>query len=533
MIISSLNDLNDFNIDLIFLDQIQLKKLYKLTKEKSILMYNRYNSHKLYTIEKIFNIKDYKLLSNILYQDNPYQYYKNSVDYLSKIFFMNIGKFKSINQRYLEKTQIKVVKYLGYKLKEDYDFHKMDIRGYSHAFTMLENRKDRLIYMLDINSSYPYLMTKKIYPDPRKLIRSNSNRLLSDILSNKINNGIFKTLLTIKDVNEPFLEYLPFYKDKIPYDLKSNNNSINTYLSANEIKFYIKFFDIEVISGTYSKESIYHPLKRRSEYFYKLKEDSVSVDRDIAKSILVSLNSFLRQNRSVKESYRCNNIDELSIMIKDKYDIDIDNSKMFKIVNIKTYSDCIKYSYKFRSYNLDNNILSVANTLYNQAKLELLEYWYKIYKSDQNYRLCYSNIDSLHISIPKNSEEDFLNVIKDRFNNKIGSFKCEGKGVRGVWLDVGKYKIVDGNSKTVKFTTSLPYNSNKTKVSIREFDKYGNEFYVTYSMFKNISIKSLINRISDDYIVFDKCKYDKISDGYMRGLIIRQWDIYKEVWGKI
>jgi hypothetical protein len=278
-------------------------------------------------------------------------------------------------------------------------------------------------------------MTFNNFTDPKKIKYIKGN-VIADILAKKINNGLFKSVLYPKSNSSNFIKkYSNFIYTKnnfsIPIDV--NDNIINTLMHANEIQYYSRFFNIEIIDGIYSEKSISHPLHSQVKHFYDLKcNESCPIKKMAYKNILMSLYS----NSSIIK-YKKHKNNTYKDFINNNFGLNYFIGRYIKKINNRHFNGVDIYD--------PNNIFSLSSQIVANANIYLLSLYEKIYKADRSFELAYANIDSLHISLPANKEDKFLSLLnKDNIvGPNLGQMKIEGIGSIGLWLDIGKYWILD------------------------------------------------------------------------------------------
>ena len=392
-------------------------------------------------------------------KQNACQFFKEN---LFDVFFRT--NFKSIQDQYSSYLRFKQNKKIHYKNILDHNFFFAIKSGFSDVFKLLENRPDRKIYQLDVNSMHPFAMTKENYSIPSQL-KYYKNNNIENILSGKITNGIFNCVLKIKStLNEKdlnFIKYFPFNEIKeqttIPINI-TKNDTINVLLHANEIKFYSKYFDITLEDGVYSKKSISHPLKKWILDTYDKRLQSSGIQKDFYKFILVLSHSIALTFTSKTELL---DIESLKIIFEQEYQMNYNNeelsNKYFSIKEIKNNSARLK-SYDIKN---SNNVYSLYSQVLANTRIHLLELYEKIHNSSKEFELCYCNIDSLHISIPSDKEELFKEAIKDLISpTELGKLKIESITNRGIWFEPGRYWLFNDN-KLVNFKNTIFNDNNK------------------------------------------------------------------------
>src|SRR5574344_1265711 len=429
-----------------------------------------------------------------------------------KTLFEFEEKYRTIQQQFSFKLKFKQSRKLRFKSLLDNNFFFAVKPGFADIFKLLENRPNRKIYQLDVNSMHPFAMTKENYSNPRGLSYYKTNNI-EDVLSNKITNGIFNCILKIKStLNEKdlnFIKYFPFNEIKeqttIPINI-TKNDTINVLLHANEIKFYSKYFDITLEDGVYSENSISHPLKKWILDTYDKRLQSSGIQKDFYKFILVLSHSIILK-RGLEEDFFSKNSIHYDFMQKYQYKLNENLNIANSYINLYEYDEEIIAS---KSYNINNNynVYSLYSQVLANTRIHLLELYEKLHSSSKEFELCYCNIDSLHISIPIDKESLFKEAIKDLISpTELGKLKIESITNRGIWFEPGRYWLFN-DDELVNFKNTIFNDDNKdykcTFKKIEYLDKR-NDYKVNYfSLFKVLQNKKLIKEVDENHYVYYK-----------------------------
>ena len=493
------------------------KSIYKRNKIYVCLTFNeafQMNKFNFVTFNKLFPFVKDKYEEDFSLMDKYNKLIKLKKE-LFDVFYKT--QFKSIQNQYASFLRFKQNKKIHYKSTLDSNFFFSIKSGFSDVFKLLENREDRKIYQLDVNSMHPYAMTQNNFSIPSQL-RYYKNNNLNDIINGIITNGIFNCVLSIKSNITPkarkFLRYIPINlidnNISVPINI-TKNDKINILLHANEIKFYAKYFDIELQDGIYSKKSIEHPLKSWVLDTYQKRLNSTGLQKDFYKFILVLSHSIVMK-RELEEEYFDSNSIELEYMDKYQYKINASDNLNNSYINIEDYDEDIKLS---KSYKIANNfnVYSLYSQVLANTRIHLLELYEKIYNSSNKFELCYCNIDSLHISIPIELEEQFKIILEDISSpTELGKLKVESISNRGIWFEPGRYWLFDKDNKLISFKNTIFNDNNEDYKCIFkkiEYLDYKNRYKVNYfSLFKSLQHKKIVKKESDNHYLYYKNKSD-------------------------
>jgi hypothetical protein len=72
------------------------------------------------------------------------------------------------------------------------------------------------------------------------------------------------------------------------------------------------------------------------------------------------------------------------------------------------------------------------------ARLKMLQ-TLQCFLSDRSVELCYTNVDSIHLSIQRDEVDAFFKKHCEMFSEDVGALKVEAIADQGYWFDVGRY----------------------------------------------------------------------------------------------
>lgn len=129
-------------------------------------------------------------------------------------------------------------------------------------------------------------------------------------------------------------------------------------------------------------------------------------------------------------------------------------------------------NYRVTKRRIDDphNIHSLYYEVIAKARVRLLKLIERL-SSFPDIQICYCNIDSIHISIPTDSEPDFKKQTSNLIGVKLGDLKIEAIGRKGIWLEPGRYWIYDEHNNIVKHA-NIGFTQSNDNFQIRETSKY-------------------------------------------------------------
>ena len=84
-----------------------------------------------------------------------------------------------------------------------------------------------------------------------------------------------------------------------------------------------------------------------------------------------------------------------------------------------------------------------------KGRIHLLELMERVLSSGTDIQICYVNIDSIHVSIPKNQLDEVMKNLNAEASSAMGAFKIEAITPHGLWLEPGRYWLY--SNKVEKF----------------------------------------------------------------------------------
>ncbi len=256
------------------------------------------------------------------------------------------------------------------------------------------------------------------------------------------------------------------------FNLKDNQH-IELLLFRNEINYYKKYFNsIEILEGFYSKSTIKHPLKKYAKKIYedrlRYKEQGNKLMNDYCKYKLISIHSSTNPKRfkSIYFDTKENMIKflESEFMINFRKDLCID-TQLASIEDkdyfgFKTYKK--GYKIKVRNFNTHESIYSLSAQIVANSRVKMVQTIEK-FLLHESVEICYTNIDSLHISILKSEVDNFLFNNRNIISNKLGDLKIESSSETGYWFDVGRYWLISKNNVDIFKNAFFNHKANKNE----------------------------------------------------------------------
>lgn len=319
--------------------------------------------------------------------------------------------------------------------------------GWQEAFKLFENRPDRQILALDVNSQYPYAMSLGGYTNP-KYMKRYKVKSISDLAG--VDNGIVLVKFDIKD--EWFKSIFPHYM----YDDEGKKYFKYTqldyiWLSVSELKAYLPYLaNVEPLWLISSLNSIEHPLAGTVKHFYKKRLEYKGTNYEkIIKNFLVAIHSatnprdfhevrveiddYIKLNSYLyKNNILCSNPDEIELFLGD-------NKTILKHIPSSRY------------------IPPLTAEIYSKSRLIIFKLIEFLHINYPDVELCYINIDGIQLSIDRQIYDKILNSLKDAnlIGSELGQYKIEAEADIGVWTAPGRYYLLKDRKLVKKADISL------------------------------------------------------------------------------
>lgn len=361
-------------------------------------------------------------------------------------------------------AQYKVERALRTKSSLDEAFFYTSQSCISEAFKISEFSSAREVLTLDVNSMFPWILKTAPFPDPSRLQLNTAKDILEKVMSGEIDNGIALCKVIYKSQwLEKLNEFAPIFFGASfgtsPITQASNEQFV-VWLHACEIRALWPYCTIECALAIHSPKSIKHPLYSWVDKGYALKASAEPQEREVAKEALTTLHSCTITRKMTKTSW----LDEEEVKTI------FANTFMSEPFERQSYAQTIDQDDRGRSrlriYDVHNpkNVYCLSSTVFAQARARMFELIMHT-SAIEGVRVCYSNIDSMHISLPQGQADRVLAGISafQRIGNQLGELKVECQSKHGVWLDAGVYWLLDEDMQVKKFASIDAEQSNPFK----------------------------------------------------------------------
>ena len=336
---------------------------------------------------------------------------------------------------------------LGIKNKLDSRYYTAWHLPIQDVYLLEEKRPDRSVIAIDFNGMYPACM-QGIFPKPSDFKLVHYDKPLREC--NNLPLGLYRCIL--KNPKTDFIQrYNPFRRFFSGHYLQIDlSEPFEICLNEFELSFFLRHFgSIHIIDAVVSEKGIPHPLAkeirrsfaRRKNYQHQGNKSFADREKYLA-TLMASCASRPRYRnfvfkdynqvmRKLRQSYGIIPFEDEPESIVDKW---INNRNFFKI----RYTDSC-FTLKCPDIQDGFTCFSLGQRIVAQGRIFLLEMMERIQSSVNDVEICYTNIDSVHFSLPTIHLEKILEWLRSEASLEMGGFKIESVSKCGLWLEPGRY----------------------------------------------------------------------------------------------
>lgn len=310
-----------------------------------------------------------------------------------------------------------------------------------------ECRPNRSVVSIDFNGMYLDCM-QHAFPKPSGLRLIKLNRLFSE--SEILPIGLYRCI-----IEGPLTDFInrhnPFRSFHSGRHLRARlDEPVQIDLNEFEVEFYKRHFrSIQLIEAVISDEHVKHPLakealrsfsKRRN---YRNQGNKALADREKYLATLMTSCGHrpVRQRQTFETRDQAMRLLNAVHGINPSYDepevatdlwlqgrkgISLVTDNGFTIINKPNISD-------------GSACFLLGQRIVARGRIALLKMMERILDSAPDIEICYTNIDSIHFSLPTDYLEPVLSWLKSECSDALGSFKIEAVTKHGLWLEPGRY----------------------------------------------------------------------------------------------
>lgn len=310
-----------------------------------------------------------------------------------------------------------------------------------------ERRLDRSVVSIDFNGMYLACM-QQFFPKPSGLRLIRIDRRLSE--SEVLATGLYRCIIE-GPLTDFIIHHNPFRSFHSGRHLRTRlNEPVEVDLNEFEVEFYRRHFQsIHIVEAVISDKVISHPLAKEvcrsfaKRLNYRNQGNKALADREKFLATLMTSCA----HRPVRPRRTLETHDQAMGKLKADYGIDLPNDEP----EVATYMwlqgrKGIKLGAKggfaiMQGPNMRDGsaCFLLGQRIVARGRIVLLEMMERILDSAPEIEICYTNIDSIHFSLPTEHLEPVLAWLKSECSDALGSFKIESVTRHGLWLEPGRY----------------------------------------------------------------------------------------------
>lgn len=331
--------------------------------------------------------------------------------------------------------------------------------GHQEVYKHIEERPNRAVIALDFNSMFADCL-RGSFCEPRSIRHRVFDRPPASLEA--LDEGIYRVVLHgaqpgfVQD-HHPFL----FRRLGRSFHFRlESGGSVEALLHKSELIYIARFFcAAEVKEGFCSRRAIAHPLAKAAESLYARRRHARSRGDDaleqFCKSSLQLMHSATNQRHDRRTAFASPG--DLRAFLTSNYSLSLD--AQVHPADLRRFLDRTAYfgvrdhgkALELRHLDIDASgaVYSLSSGVVANARVKLLAAIER-FVAYESVEICYANIDSVHLSIPKDRLEGFLRHFKDLIGDGLGQMKVETIAERGYWFDVGRYWLLK-DGRVVQF----------------------------------------------------------------------------------
>ena len=362
-----------------------------------------------------------------------------------------------------------------------------------------ERRLDRSVVSIDFNGMYPACM-QQFFPKPSdlRLVRLERDLGRSEVLSL----GLYRCIIE-GPVTNFITDHNPFRSFHSGRHLRTRlDEPIEVDLNEFEVEYYRRHFQrIHLVEAVISGKVVSHPLakevcrsfaRRRN---YRTQGNKALADREkyLATLMASCAHRPARPNRTFKT------LDQAMGALRAEYGIAPPNEEPEAATDIWLQGQKgIKLGRKdgltvVQGPTVRNGsaCFLLGQRIVARARIVLLGMMERILGSAPGVEICYTNIDSIHFSLPNEHLSPVLAWLESECSDALGSFKIESVTRHGLWLEPGRYWLYSDDVEKFRNRSvgdrQQPFKDYATPVISRQLGGLHVPIKVTHRMEKTMS----------------------------------------------
>jgi hypothetical protein len=310
-----------------------------------------------------------------------------------------------------------------------------------------ERRPERSVVSIDFNGMYLACMQQP-FPKPAGLRFLRLDRFLSE--SDILASGLYRCIME-GPLTDFIIRHNPFRSFHSGRHLRARlDEPVEVDLNEFEVEFYrLHFKSIHLIEAVISDKVVSHPLAkevRRSfakRCNYRNQGNKALADRE--KYLATLMTSCAHRPARPRRTFETR--DKAMGALRAEYGIYPPNEEPEIATNIwldgrkgiklgaKKCASIVEGPNMFDG----SACFLLGQRIVARGRIALLEMMEHILNSAPRVEICYTNIDSIHFSLPTENLELVLAWLESECSDALGSFKIESVTRHGLWLEPGRY----------------------------------------------------------------------------------------------
>jgi len=310
-----------------------------------------------------------------------------------------------------------------------------------------ERRLDRSVVSIDFNGMYLACM-QQLFPKPSGLRLVRLDRYLSE--SEVLTSGLYRCIME-GPLTDFIIRHNPFRSFHLGRHFRARlDEPVEVDLNEFEVEFYRRHFQsIRLVEAVISDGVVSHPLAKEvcrsfaKRCNYRNQGNKALADRE--KYLATLMTSCAHRPARPRRTFQTR--DQAMGALRAAYGIDPPKDEPENATNIWLQRrKGIKLGAKdgfviVHGPNLRDGsaCFLLGQRIVARGRIVLLEMMERILDCAPGVEICYTNIDSIHFSLPTEHLDPVLAWLKSECSDALGSFKIESVTRHGLWLEPGRY----------------------------------------------------------------------------------------------
>ena len=415
---------------------------------------------------------EFPIFKDVKYSSNPKKNLSLLNSYINKIKKSGIQS-KTLSSYFSRKHQYSVERALRFKNRMDKYFFFADPAPYQEVFKKKECRANRKIVAFDFNSMFLDCM-KGNFASPKDVYYRSWNRTW---LGETLKPGLYHAVLK-EPCNNFFNNFHPIRYTEAGDSFRfsvSRKYDVEALFYHSELAEYRQYFkSIFIIDSVVSDKPIEHPLLRSALKVYKKRMSYRQAGNYFYERMAKYEIQLMHSSTSIRQKITLSfgSAEEALSELRSRYwlmfskDLDHNEYRVSQFVKNTGAMFFRKGKNKLvRADNLESriNIFSLSRNVVANSRIKMVKTIRKI-SEFPSAEICYTNVDSIHVSVLESEYEDFMRSMFDLIGDEPGKLKVEAIADEGYWFDVGRYWLIkDGlvvafkNSTLNNKSSSTPF----------------------------------------------------------------------------